>query len=104
VNEPSLIAPYPDPPAAILTMGKTRGMDNGLRALAEVEGDPFALGPWCWLLAWARRIRPVLFKGQVGLFNLPDQLVLPPRRCRTSPALVNESRLKRDHPDPPGDG
>ena len=39
----------------------------------EVEGDPFAVGPWCWLLARAHPIRPVPFKGQVSLFDIPDQ-------------------------------
>jgi hypothetical protein len=52
--------------------------------VAEVEGDPFAVGPWCWLLAGARRIRPVAFKGQVGLFDVPDQLVMPLRHCRNT--------------------
>jgi hypothetical protein len=37
--------------------------------LAKVKGDPFAVGPWCWLLARARRMRPVPFKGQADLLN-----------------------------------
>jgi hypothetical protein len=44
----------------------------GCVPLAEVEDDPFAVGPWCWLLARARRIRPVPLKGQVALFDVPD--------------------------------
>jgi hypothetical protein len=48
--------------------------------VAEVEGDPFAVGPWCWLLARARRVRPVPFRGQVGLFDVPDQLLVPVQR------------------------
>jgi hypothetical protein len=32
----------------------------------------------------------IAFKGQVGLFNVPDQLVVPLRRCRNAPALANE--------------
>jgi hypothetical protein len=39
---------------------------------AEIEGDPFAVGPWCWLLARARRIRAVAFKGQVSVFDVPE--------------------------------
>ena len=76
----------------------------GCVPLAEVKGDPFAVGPWCWLLARARRIRPVPFKGQVGLFQVPDQLVGPPRRCRMAPALANEQRLKLGPLDLPGVG
>jgi hypothetical protein len=62
--------------------------------VAEVEGDPFAIGPWCWLLAQAGRIRPVPFKGQVGLFTVADQLVVPPHHCRISPVLANDQRIK----------
>jgi hypothetical protein len=72
--------------------------------LAEAEGDPFALGPCCWLLAQARRIRPVAFKGRVTLFRVPDQLVMPPRRCRKAQAVGNEQRLKWGSLDLPGDG
>jgi hypothetical protein len=31
--------------------------------LTEVEDDPFAVGPWCWILRQARLIRPVPFRG-----------------------------------------
>jgi hypothetical protein len=94
------------PPAEQLDFGALVGVVEvvGCVPLAEAEGDPFALGPWCWLLARARRIRPVPFKGQVGLFHVPDQVVVPPRRCRTAPALANESRLKWGPLDSPGDG
>jgi hypothetical protein len=52
--------------------------------VAEVAGDPFAVGPWCWLLSGARRFSAVPFKGQVGLFDVPDQLVEPLRLCRNA--------------------
>jgi hypothetical protein len=42
--------------------------------LAEVEDDPFASGPWCWILRRARRLRPIPFKGQVNLFNISDEV------------------------------
>jgi hypothetical protein len=45
----------------------------GCVPVAEVEGDSFAVGPWCWLLARARRIWPVPFKGPVSLFDVPLQ-------------------------------
>jgi hypothetical protein len=59
-------------------VGKVEVMD--CLPLAEVEGDPFAFGPWCWILARARRIQRVPFKGWVGLFNVPDHLVVPLRQ------------------------
>jgi hypothetical protein len=94
------------PPADRLDFGALVGVVGvvGCVPLAEVEGDPFAVGPWCWLLARARRIRPVPFKGQVGLFNVPDQLVVPLRRCRDAPAVGDEPGLNRAPPDAPGDG
>jgi ASCH domain len=46
-------------------------------SLAAVERDPFAVGPWCWLLARARRIRSVPYKGQVSLFDVADDLLEP---------------------------
>jgi len=52
--------------------------------LAEVDGDPFAVGPWCWVLTGARRCRPVPFTGLVGLFSVPDQLVEAPGLCRNA--------------------
>jgi hypothetical protein len=64
------------PPEGQLDFGALVGVVEvvGCVPLAEVEGDPFAVGPWCWLLAGARRIRPVPFKGQISLFNVPDNL------------------------------
>jgi hypothetical protein len=64
----------------------------GCVPLAEVEGDPFAIGPWCWLLRRARPIRAVPFRGQVGLFGVPDQLVMPQGHRRNTRALRNEGR------------
>ena len=65
------------PPADRLDFGALIGVVEvlGCVPVAEVEGDPFALGPWCWLLARARRIQPVPFQGQVGLFNAPVGVV-----------------------------
>jgi hypothetical protein len=31
----------------------------------EVQGDPFAIGPWCWVLDRPRSFSPVPCKGQV---------------------------------------
>jgi hypothetical protein len=43
--------------------------------LAEVAGDVFAVGPWCWVLRNPRAIRPVPWKGRVSCFEAPDRLV-----------------------------
>jgi hypothetical protein len=64
----------------------------GCVPLAEVERDSFAVGPWCWLLARARPIRPVPFKGQVSFFDVPDQLLEPLRLCRNAPAASYDKR------------
>jgi hypothetical protein len=72
--------------------------------LAEAEGEPFAVGPWCWIVRRPRRIQRVPFKGQVSLFNVPDQLVVPLRRCRNVQTPANEPRLKQQPLDSPGDG
>jgi ASCH domain len=72
--------------------------------LAEVERDLFAVGPWCWLLARARRIRPVPYKGQVSLFDVPDDLLEPRERGGAALAHRNESNVNPGVPDSPGDG
>jgi hypothetical protein len=43
--------------------------------LGEVEGEPFALGPWCWVLSRPRCLRPIPFSGRVSFFNVPEDLV-----------------------------
>ena len=35
----------------------------------------FAEGPYCWLLRNARAIEPIAFKGALGLFSVPDEVV-----------------------------
>jgi len=54
--------------------GRRTGSRSGA-PLAEVAGDPFAVGPWCWVLRKPRSIRPVPWKGQVSFFEVPDRLV-----------------------------
>jgi len=66
--------------------------------LAEVEGDPFAIGPWCWLLSGARGIRPVPCKGQVSLFSVPDQLVVPLHRYRQAPTVKDSKAEPLESP------
>ncbi len=43
--------------------------------VAEVESDPFASGPWCFVLSNPQPFEPIPWKGQVGLFRVPDEVV-----------------------------
>jgi hypothetical protein len=36
----------------------------------EVKDDPFAAGPWCWVLDRPQSFSPVPCKGRVNLFNV----------------------------------
>lgn len=40
------------------------------------KDDIFATGPWCWILENPRPLSfPVVWKGQLGLFEVPDKLI-----------------------------
>jgi hypothetical protein len=66
--------------------------------LTEVEGDPFAVGPWCWLLRRPRRLRPVPFAGQVSFFDVPDRLIEAlPGAVRIDPGASGVGKGPRDH-------
>ena len=52
----------------------------GCVPLAEVADDPFAVGPWCWILRPIRPIQPVSYQGRVGSFEVPDHLLQPVKR------------------------
>lgn len=48
----------------------------GCKPIAEVQGQRWATGPWCW------RVKPVLkfetpipFKGKQGFFNVPNSIL-----------------------------
>lgn len=43
--------------------------------LAEVEGERFASGPWCWLLEDPRPIEPIPAAGRLRFFDIPDRLI-----------------------------
>ena len=64
--------------------------------LAEVEGDLFAVEPWCWVLSGARHCRPVPFTGQVSLFSVPNQLLEPPGLCRNAHSASNGRKSQRE--------
>jgi hypothetical protein len=69
------------PPVEQLSFGALVGVVEVVDCLllAEVEHDPLAVGPWCWILRRARLIRPVPFRGQVSMFSVPEQLAEPLR-------------------------
>jgi hypothetical protein len=70
------------PPADRLDLGVLIGVVEVVDCvpLAEAKGNPFAVGPWCWLLRNPRSIRPVPYRGQVSCFEVPDRLVRAPGR------------------------
>jgi activating signal cointegrator 1 len=38
----------------------------------SLAADPFAFGPWCWILADARLVAPISCRGKLGLWNAPE--------------------------------
>jgi hypothetical protein len=45
------------------------------RPFKEVQHQPFAEGPRCWITENPRPIEPVPYRGQQGLFDVPATLV-----------------------------
>lgn len=44
--------------------------------LEKVQGQPFAEGPWCWILEDVRVISPgITWRGSQGLFSVPDEVI-----------------------------
>ena len=41
---------------------------------AELRDDPFAEGPFVWILADARPVEPIPCKGKLGLWDAPDSV------------------------------
>ena len=52
----------------------------------DLRGDPFASGPWCWILAHPRPLaEPIACRGRQGLWNIDlpaDCLTRPTRPAR----------------------
>ena len=43
----------------------------------RVKGDPWAGGPWCWLLRNPKPlVKPVPWRGVLRLFEVPDEAIL----------------------------
>jgi ASCH domain len=57
----------------------------------QVADDPFAYGPWCWILQNPRPLAiPIPYKEKLGLFEVPDSLLSDP------PALVEETPTEQE--------
>ena len=41
----------------------------------EMQVTPWALGPWCWVLANPKPVTPVPYKGNQMIFTIPDKLL-----------------------------
>jgi hypothetical protein len=66
------------PPEAIRVTGALVGLVELIdcRPVADLGDNPWASGPWCWVLANPRPLsEPIPFAGMVGLFDVPDDLI-----------------------------
>lgn len=67
-----------EPPQSQLVFGAILGvaqLDDCVH-IERVRGEPFAEGPWCWLLSDVRAFeRPVPYSGSQGLFEVPYDMV-----------------------------
>jgi hypothetical protein len=72
---------YPYPSVAILpelVFGAIIGTVDLIDCvpLEKVEGQPYANGPWCWILDNPEPLRrPVHLAGKLGLFEVPDEVL-----------------------------
>src|SRR4051812_33426466 len=58
--------------------GALIGMVNviGCVPVSQMSDDPFASGPWCWLLDDPQPLpEPIPWKGSVSLFQVPDEIL-----------------------------
>jgi len=51
--------------------------------LHEVDGRPFATGPWCWVLEKPTPVEPFPCSGKVSLWRPPRRVVQAARRIRS---------------------
>jgi hypothetical protein len=70
----------PTPPESAMSFGAIVGVVQLVNCLPVRQVDPgnvWAEGPWCWLLADPRPLaQPVPYRGQMGLFDVPDELLV----------------------------
>jgi len=62
-----------EPPPGNLAFGALIGIVDLVDCVpvADVADQPFAEGPWCWILANPRPVIPAPLRGQLGLFDTP---------------------------------
>jgi hypothetical protein len=46
-----------------------------IRPASECHPDPFVEGPLCWILENPRAIEPISYRGVLGIFDVPDELL-----------------------------
>lgn len=57
---------------AVATLADCMRLDDLPR---ELRYGKFADGPWCWILNDVKAIEPITWKGKLGLFDIPDNLL-----------------------------
>ena len=67
----------PVPPKGQLAFGVLLGIVELVDCVPfqEAQSDPWAEGPWCWLLTNPRPVVPLAWRGACGLFEVPDDSV-----------------------------
>jgi len=66
------------PPVEQLTFGSIVGLVQlvDVCRFEDVGADPFAEGPWCWLLERPQPLaKPIPWRGFPGLFDVPENVV-----------------------------
>jgi ASCH domain len=60
------------PPREELVLGAVIGIVDlvDIRPFEEVQDDPFAEGPWCWITANPQPIEPIPMPGRLQLFEI----------------------------------
>lgn len=68
------------PPYRLLEFGALIGVVELVDCVPVelVVGEPFAEGPWCWLLRNPRAIDPMPMLGKLGLWVVPDEILHAP--------------------------
>jgi hypothetical protein len=69
-----IVCPDPDSLAFGAVIGSVEVVD--CVPSVNMEGDPWASGPWCWVLANPERLTsPVPLSGRLMLFEVPDSVI-----------------------------
>lgn len=76
------LGPLPQPMPMGMVIGVVRIADcihvDDLDSAPEwLRSHEHATGPFCWVLEDPRPVEPFAWKGSLGLWNLPDDVILP---------------------------